>query len=167
MKKLFSVFLVALLLLSLSSLCLAAPEELSDEIIDDSSEGQIEDLSMDLIINDSVSGQHVIDSLISALSARSSDPEPVSDELQLVDVTLMSVSPVTPSDTSGLKAALLSVLGDYDPVIVEYRYQNINNTSYSYLREIQPDYVWLCSAAILLVVLFCIFKLGGAALSKR
>ena len=34
------------------------------------------------------------------------------------NITVTSVSPVEPSDTSGLKSALLGVLGSYDPVIV-------------------------------------------------
>ena len=37
-----------------------------------------------------------------------------------VSVELLSVAPITPEDTSGLKAVLLSVIGDYDPVVVEY-----------------------------------------------
>lgn len=170
MKKLFSVVFFVLFLFSLSSLCLAAPEdsqEVDSSVYVESSGVQTDDLSQDLIVYDSVSGQKVIDSLIEALSFKSfSDSPVVGEELQLVDVQLLSVSPVTPSDTSGLKAALLGVLGDYDPVIVEYQYQS-GNGYYSYLREIQPDYVWLCSAAFLLVVVFCLFKLGGAALSKR
>lgn len=85
----------------------------------------------------------------------------------LTGVTVMSLSPVTPSDTTGFKAVLLQLLGDYDPVIVEYAYQNSNNSYMSYLREVQPDYVWLCSAGILLVVIYCLFRLGGAILCKR
>lgn len=84
----------------------------------------------------------------------------------LTGVSLMSLSPVTPSDTNGFKAVLLNLLGNYDPVIVEYEYENTNGYT-SYLREVQPDYVWLCSAGILLVVIYCLFRLGGAILCKR
>lgn len=80
----------------------------------------------------------------------------------LTDVNTFVVNEVTPADTYGLKAALLSVLGNYDAIIVEYEYQNTANDVTTYMREIQPDYVWLCSAAILLVFIFCIFKLGVA-----
>lgn len=80
----------------------------------------------------------------------------------LTGVTTYSVNEVTPSDTSGLKAALLAVLGNYDAIIVEYEYQNTNNQYVSYLREVQPDYIWLCSAAILLVFIYCLFKMGVA-----
>ena len=78
----------------------------------------------------------------------------------ITNISLASVAPVTPSSTSGLKAALLGLLGNYDPVIVEYQYSGANGYT-NYLREIQPDYVWLCSAALLALVIYCLFKLGG------
>lgn len=82
-------------------------------------------------------------------------------------ISLMSVSPITSSDTSGLKSVLLDLLGNYDPVIVEYRYQNYNQSSYSYLREVQPDYVWMASFLLLCLFVYCIFKLGGGLLCNR
>lgn len=90
-------------------------------------------------------------------------PPPVSIDdpgVIITDISLSSVAPVTPSSTSGLKAALLGILGNYDPVIVEYQYQSGQGYN-NYLREVQPDYVWLCSAALLALVIYCLFKLGG------
>lgn len=81
-------------------------------------------------------------------------------DVTITDISLASVSPITPSSTSGLKSALLGILGNYDPVIVEYQYASGNGYT-NYLREIQPDYVWLCSAALLALVIYCLFKLGG------
>lgn len=78
----------------------------------------------------------------------------------ITDVSLASVAPVTPSSTSGLKAALLGILGNYDPVIVEYQYSSGNGYT-NYLREVQPDYAWLCSCGLLALVIYCLFKLGG------
>lgn len=96
------------------------------------------------------------------------DPALGDDELILTNVAVLtSVAPVTPDSTSGLKAVLLSFLGDYDPVIVEYEYQNPNSQYVSYLREVEPDYVWLCSAALLVVIIFCLFRLGGAILCRK
>lgn len=79
------------------------------------------------------------------------------------NISVVSVSPIKPSDASGLKAALLGVLGDYDPVIIEYQYSGSNGYT-NYLREVQPDYIWLCSFALLALVIFCLFRLGGALL---
>ena len=93
-------------------------------------------------------------------------PTPVSIDdpgVTITDISLSSVSPVTPSSTSGLKGALLGILGNYDPVIVEYQYQSSQGYN-NYLREVQPDYVWLCSAALLALVIYCLFKLGGGLL---
>lgn len=90
-------------------------------------------------------------------------PTPVSIDdpgVTITAISLSSVAPVTPSSTSGLKAALLGILGNYDPVIVEYQYSSGNGYT-NYLREVQPDYVWLCSAALLALVIYCLFKLGG------
>ena len=81
------------------------------------------------------------------------------------NITVTSVSPVEPSDTSGLKSALLGVLGSYDPVIVEYQYSDRNGYT-NYLREVQPDYVWLCSCALLALVIYCLFRLGGALIRE-
>lgn len=82
----------------------------------------------------------------------------------LTDVSMLSgLAPVTPGDASGLKAVLLSFLGDYDPPIVQFEYTTSNNYK-QYVNEIQPDYVWLCSAGLLALMIFCLFKLGGALL---
>ena len=88
--------------------------------------------------------------------------DPVNDTITDINI-LTSVAPVTPSDTSGLKAVLLGLLGNFDPVIVEYQYQSSQGYN-NYLREVQPDYVWLCSFALLALMIFCIFRLGGALL---
>lgn len=87
-----------------------------------------------------------------------------SSDAVITDINIFSsVAPVQPSDTSGLKAVLLSFLGNYDPVIVEYEYTSGNGYT-NYLREVQPDYVWLCSCGLLALMIFCLFRLGGALL---
>lgn len=84
------------------------------------------------------------------------------EEDVLVGVTFASVAPITPETTNGLKSVLLDVLGDYDPIIVEYEYRNQNNTSFQYLREVLPDYPWCASFIMLALFIYCIFRLGGA-----
>ena len=81
------------------------------------------------------------------------------------NITFSSVSPIKPSDTSGLKSALLGVLGNYDPVVVEYQYSDGDGRT-RFLREVQPDYVWLCSCALLALVIYCLFRLGGALIRE-
>lgn len=106
-----------------------------------------------------------------AAEGEETTPETPVEDTEVIDDTLVgtsvySLSPVTADDATGLKAVLLSFIGEYDAVIVEYEYQNTNGYS-SYLREVQPDYVWLCSCALLVVMIFCLFKLGGALLCRK
>lgn len=83
-------------------------------------------------------------------------------DLVLTDVALLTgLSPVTPSDTTGLKAVLLSFIGNYDPPVVQFEYTTSNNYK-QYVHEIQPDYVWICSFALIALFIYCLFKLGGA-----
>ena len=93
--------------------------------------------------------------------------EDIPEDVEIIGMEVYSLSPVTPEDTTGLKSVLLQYIGDYDPVIVEYEYQNSNNQYTSYLREVQPDYVWLCSCGLLVVVLYSLIKLGGAILCRK
>lgn len=76
-------------------------------------------------------------------------------------IVATGLAPVTPNDTTGLKAVLLSFIGNYDPPVVQYEYTTSNNYK-QYVNEIQPDYVWICSFALIALFIFCLFKLGGA-----
>lgn len=78
-------------------------------------------------------------------------------------VVATGLAPVTPSDTTGVKAVLLSFIGDYDPPVVQYEYTTNNNYK-QYVNEIQPDYVWICSFALIALFIYCLFKLGGGLL---
>lgn len=85
------------------------------------------------------------------------------------DISVMAVqsSPNTPvTSASGLKGILLNLFGSYDPPVTQLRYQANSNSNYTYVNDIQPDYPWLCSAAIFAIVLFCVFRLGGALLCR-
>lgn len=76
-----------------------------------------------------------------------------------------TLNPVTSAD--GLKGVMLDVLGSYDAIVIEHRYQNPNSSSYNYVREIQPDFPWLISAALFIVVLYSCIRLGAALLCKK
>lgn len=105
-----------------------------------------------------------LDEVLAALPESSGSPDVVSEDVVLTGISRVSIPPVTPSSTSGLKAALLTVLGNYDPVIVVYQYNTSSSGYSSYATDIQPDYAWLASAALLCLVIWCLFKLGGALL---
>lgn len=103
-----------------------------------------------------------LDEVLSALPESFGSPDVVSEDVVLTGVSRVSIPPVTPSSTTGLKAALLTVLGNYDPVVVVYQYNASSSGYSSYATDIQPDYVWIASAALLCLVIWCLFKLGGA-----
>lgn len=105
-----------------------------------------------------------LDEVLSALPESFGSPDVVSEDVFLTGISRVSVPPVTPSSTTGLKAALLSVLGNYDPVVVVYKYNSSSSGYSSYATDIQPDYVWIASAVLLCLVIWCLFKLGGALL---
>lgn len=105
-----------------------------------------------------------LDEVLSALPESFGCPDVVSEDVVLTGVSRVSIPPVTPSSTSGLKAALLTVLGNYDPVVVVYQYNTSSSGYSSYATDIQPDYAWIASAALLCLVVWCLFKLGGALL---
>lgn len=105
-----------------------------------------------------------LDEVLSALPESFGSPDVVSEDVVLTGISRVSVPPVTPSSTTGLKAALLTVLGNYDPVVVVYQYNTSSSGYSSYATDIQPDYVWIASAVLLCLVIWCLFKLGGALL---
>ena len=72
-----------------------------------------------------------------------------------------SISPVTPADTTGLKKALLELIGNYDPIV---QIEIHNGKEY---RSMYPDHVWLCSAAIVALFIYCLFRLLGVVLCKK
>lgn len=103
-----------------------------------------------------------LDEVSAAFPESTGSPDLVSEDVVLTGISRVSVPPVTPSSTTGLKAALLTVLGNYDPVVVVHEYSISSSSSSRYVTDTQPDYVWIASAALLCLVIWCLFKLGGA-----
>lgn len=183
MKQLFSVFLCLLFLFSFSVSAIAETTEDTTTALEPftdntnsnyvllnniltSIQNDISNLETDVFnLTDTVS---TLSTDVSTLL--SSEPEVtyveetnpnLADDITLVGINTYSLNPISPNETNGLKSILLSLIGDYDAVVVEYAYQNSNGYT-SYIREIQPDYVFLCSCGIFLVVLYCTFRIGGA-----
>lgn len=84
------------------------------------------------------------------------------DDMQYVGTQLLSLSPVTPSNTSGFKSVLVGLLGNYDTIVTVHQYQSESSSYRSYVTDVQPDFVWLTGAALLLLLIYCLFRLGGA-----
>lgn len=104
------------------------------------------------------------DELVFETEATTSSEVPESSNVS-ESISFSVVGPVEPNDTNGFKAVLLELLGDYDPIIAEYSYTN-SNGYISYVREVQPDYIWMISAAIFIIVLYCAFRFLGGLFKK-
>lgn len=72
---------------------------------------------------------------------------------------------VSPSDSNGLKAIVLSLIGDYETVVTDYTYQS-SNGYYSHSIQIERDWSWIVSACIFALVIFCTIR-GIVALACR
>lgn len=76
---------------------------------------------------------------------------------------------VSASDTSGLHSIILSMIGDYNPIATttEYKYPYGNGYQSRYQVDVSPDWSWICTAGIFLVIIYCVFRLIGALFSGR
>lgn len=142
-----------------------APDSTSDEVIDDAPLEAPAPVSPPVPpVVDVSAPSFTLDEVLSALPESFGSPDVVSEDVVLTGISRVSVPPVTPSSSTGLKAALLTVLGNYDPVVVVYQYNTSSSGYSSYATDIQPDYAWIASAVLLCLVIWCLFKLGGALL---
>lgn len=84
-------------------------------------------------------------------------PSDESPPPELVDIQTFALSPITSS--SGLKGVILDVIGPYDNVVTQYKYQQSNNSYYTYVNEITPDYPWIGSCLLFIAMVVCLFQL--------
>lgn len=94
-----------------------------------------------------------IDNRLDSLVDSARDNNPVGD---IVDVN-QTRETVSASDSNGFKSVLLSILGDYETVTTDYTYQS-SNGYYSHSITTERDWAWICSAAILGAVVWCVFR---------
>lgn len=93
-----------------------------------------------------------------------SDSDPVLREpIQEVSTSTLRISA---NETSGFHAVILGLLGDYNPIVKDYTYQSSQGYT-SHSIEITPDWSWIASAAIFLVIIFCLFRLIGGIFSWK
>lgn len=187
MKRLFCVFLCLISLFSFSvSVFAETTQDVTTDLAPTPDKNSLDDLLLNNILtgiqNDILSLETGLSTLNDTVSTLSTDVSTLqasqsestvssvdevnpnlADDLTLVGINTYSLNPITPQNTTGLKSVIVSLIGNYDAVVVEYEYQKGNGES-SFLRQIQPDYVFLCSCGIFLVVIYCTFRIGGALL---
>lgn len=88
-------------------------------------------------------------------------------DMVLTDVDIKSVK-ITAEDTSGIKAALLSVIGDYETIVTDYTYSSGGGGAYSsHNIDIQPDYCWIAACLTFIVLLYSLMRIVGKAVDRR
>ena len=86
------------------------------------------------------------------------NPDDVNVKAGTNNVSIMKISS---SDTTGLHSLLLRLIGDYNPIVKDYTYTSSNGYT-SHSIDISPDWSWIMTAALFIIVIYCLFRfLGG------
>lgn len=92
------------------------------------------------------------------------DKSTSSEELISDNVTVKPMK-VSANNTTGLQSVILSLIGDYNPVVVDHTYTQGSGYTYHEV-SITPDWSWICSCGLFILVLYCVFRLIGQALER-
>lgn len=140
-------------------LCLTPLFAFADDELGEGSESISEPTPSDSTVIDTSTIESKLDEIIGTLQTT---PTEGTLELQPADTTVQ-VLRLSSSDTSGLHSVLLSLLGDYNPIVKDYTYQS-SSGYYTHSIDIQPDWSWIASAFVFVVVLYSVFRIIGVAL---
>lgn len=81
-------------------------------------------------------------------------------EIEPQESTTLQQLRLSANDTTGLHAVLLSLIGDYNPIVKDYTYTS-NNGYVNHSIEITPDWSWIMTAGLFIVVIFSVFRIFG------
>lgn len=70
---------------------------------------------------------------------------------------------ISASDTTGLHSIVLNLIGSYNPIVTDHTYTQGSGYTYHEV-SVTPDYSWIMSCALFIVVIFSVFRLIGLAL---
>lgn len=99
-------------------------------------------------------------------SSLSDNSNPDGYELASRDVVPLSVS--APANPTNLKGWLLKLIGDYETIFTVETYTRYSGTTSSvqYVTDMSPDYTWIYSCLLFIVVMFSVMKLLGGFVCK-
>lgn len=82
--------------------------------------------------------------------------------------TETTVLRVSASDTTGLHSVVLSLIGDYNPIAVTTSYQYPSGNTYQTRQQVDvtPDWSWIMTCGLFIVVVFSLFRFLGGLVSK-
>lgn len=104
-------------------------------------------------------------------SSMEHDPSPLhnnnsSSQLILIDFNT-SIQTISADESSGFKAIILDLIGPYEMLTKEYTYTNPSNNYQSKQVTTEPDYSWMISAAIFIIVVYCFLRMLGGVICGR
>lgn len=94
------------------------------------------------------------------------DDIPVVQDTPVVTNTEVTQLRISANQTTGLHSVMLQLIGDYNPIVKDYTYTSSNGYT-SHSIDIQPDWSWIASCAVFIVVLYSVFRLIGGIFSNR
>lgn len=162
-KKIFIFFLLVVLLFA-NCMFIFADDQTDDNTEDDNLSilDEVDDLGLTQVVVD-------ITQLIKP-TENNSDEEDKITQVEIIDPVLVDFETtqlrISPSDTSGFKAVLLSILGDYETTITDYTYQSGGSGYYSHSINIERDWTWICSCGVFALLLYCTFRTIGGICSR-
>ena len=74
--------------------------------------------------------------------------------------TTLSVSRISANDTTGLHSLMLRLIGDYNPIVKDYAYTSSSGYT-THSIDISPDWSWIMSCALFIIVIYCVFRFIG------
>lgn len=89
----------------------------------------------------------------------------ISQDIDIVNVSA-TVYSVSANQTNGLTKLVLTLIGDYNPIVTDYEYRQGTNSYVSHSISVTPDWPWIISAGIFSLVLFCTLRIFGGAVCK-
>lgn len=69
------------------------------------------------------------------------------------------------SVSGGLKGVLVSFLGEWECIVVQHSFVDSEGNTVTDVDTL-PDYPWIASAVLLCLMVFCLFRVGGALICK-
>lgn len=167
MKFFRLVFLVSILVGLLCFFSFADDSVSGGAITSDTFETATDSSSLTVVVNnpDTSSALSTIADYISSRDSESSVLPSYAEPLSLRSVNVSNET-ISASDANGFKAVVLDLLGDYTTVITDYTYQNTQGYT-QHSIDVTPDWTWISSAGIFIIVVFCSFRIIGGLLCNR
>lgn len=160
-KKIFAFFLLVVLIIGSSMSVFADNEEPND--LQNNTIPDIEEI-------DTTSPAQVVVDITQLLNPIDTDKDQLPDTVEVIDPQLVSVEVsnlrISANDTTGFKSVMLTILGDYEPTVTDYTYQQNNYQYLSHSINIERDWSWICSCGVFALLIYCTFRSIGGILAR-